>query len=139
MSIVYKDTKQFAAEELERLFRSVGWMSAKYPGRLVKAMAGSDTVYTAWQGEILVGLINAIDDGELTVYYHYLLVDPACQGMKIGYELVRRMTEHYKDYLYQVLISEHRETAAFYEKCGFKAGTNNVPMSILNQHSENKK
>ena len=68
------------AEDLLVFFDSVGWLSAKYSQRLVNALAGSSTVFSAWDGDRLVGLANALDDGKLTAYIHYLLVDPEYQG-----------------------------------------------------------
>ena len=61
--IVYKDTHKFTAHQLERLFLSVNWESGKYPEKLVKAMRGYHTVYSAWENDELVGLICAMDDG----------------------------------------------------------------------------
>ena len=68
--VTYKTSKDFEETQLKELFASVGWMSAAYPKRLVKALASSDTVISAWDGSRLVGLVNAIDDGELTAYAH---------------------------------------------------------------------
>ena len=48
MAIEYKDTKDFTAEELKRLFLSVQWSSGAYPERLVVALRNSDTVFSAW-------------------------------------------------------------------------------------------
>ena len=54
--------------QLEALFLSVGWESAKYPERLVRAMRGFSTVFTAWEGDRLCALIAVLDDGEMTAY-----------------------------------------------------------------------
>lgn len=84
MEITYRDTKNYIAKDLQDLFQPVGWLSANYPERLKKAIDNSETVFTAWDDGKLVGLINAIDDSELTAYVHYLCVDPAYQGQGIG-------------------------------------------------------
>jgi len=42
-------------------------------------MKNFETVCSAWDGDKLVGLISAMDDGVMTAYVHYLLVDPAYQ------------------------------------------------------------
>lgn len=65
---------------MQDLFQSVNWLSARYPQRLLKALNQCETVFTAWDGGNLVGLVNAIDDGELTAYVHYLCVRPEYQG-----------------------------------------------------------
>ena len=98
--ITYKIDKIFHEKELKDLFSSVNWLSANYADRLVKALQNSETVISAWDDEKLVGLINAIDDGELTAYAHYLLVNPEYQKMGIGRELIERLKKKYEGYLY---------------------------------------
>ena len=120
MSIRYTDERSFTAQQLEKLFLSVGWISGKYPERLKKALDICGTVYTAWDGVELVGLANAIDDGELTAYVHYLLVAPEYQGQGIATALLEMMKKRYKGYLNFFLVAEHKELVGFYEKLGFK-------------------
>ncbi|WP_051348420.1 hypothetical protein [Peribacillus kribbensis] len=71
MSIHYKkSTEKLTAESLEELFTSVEWESGKYPDELLKAMIGSHSVVTAWEGNKLIGLINALsDDVMMTLNY----------------------------------------------------------------------
>ena len=129
MSIQYKSTKEFSAKELEALFLSANWSSGHYPDKLVIAMRNSSSVFSAWYGDKLVGLINALDDGIMTAYIHYLLVMSEYQHAGIGKELVRMVSENYKDYLRIVLVAYDNEIA-FYEHCGFKAGEEKTPMFI---------
>lgn len=107
LEIVYTEERRFTAEELRELFESVGWLSGKYPERLKKALDGCATVITAWEGERLVGLVNAIDDGELTAYAHYLCVAPDCQGKGVGKTLLSLLKKKYENYLYLILHAEH--------------------------------
>lgn len=129
MSIEYKSIHDFTPQELERLFLSVEWSSGHYPEKLSAAMKNYETVISAWDGEKLVGMICAMDDGVMTAYIHYLLVDPEYQGRKIGRTLVDMVKEKYKDYLRIVLISYNNE-AHFYESCGFKRENESSPMCI---------
>jgi len=129
VDIVYKDTKEFIPEELRELFLSVEWSSGHFPEKLAVAMQNSSTVFSAWDGEKLIGLINVLDDGVMTAYIHYLLVNPEYQGKGIGKELVRLVTEKYKDYLRIVLIAYDKEIE-FYRHCGFEPGTEKSPMFI---------
>lgn len=133
MAIRYTAERDFTADDLRSLFLSVQWLSADYPERLEKAMKRCETVFTAWDGEKLVGLVNAIDDGELTAYVHYLLVDPAWQGQGIGGTLLRLVKEKYRDYLYIVLIAECPELVGFYEANGFTHSPASQVVSILNR------
>lgn len=83
MEIEYKQTKDFTADELQKLFLSVHWESGNYPEKLVRAMHNSTRVISAWDGDKLVGLVRALDDGETVAFLHDLLVDPAYQGQYI--------------------------------------------------------
>ena len=89
---------------LKELFLSVDWLSANYPERLKKALDNSETVFTGWDGKQLVGLVNAIDDAELTAYVPYLCVNPSYPGNGIGKCLLDRIKEKYRNYLYIILI-----------------------------------
>ncbi len=129
MDIIYKDTHDFDRDVLQDLFLSVGWSSGHFPEKLVKAMHGFETVYTAWDGEKLVGLISAMDDGVMTAYIHYLLVRPEYQGAGVGRTLVEKMKETYRDYLRIVLVA-YDEELGFYESCGFKKAKDASAMFI---------
>jgi ribosomal protein S18 acetylase RimI-like enzyme len=129
MKIVYKDTKEFSPGDLQALFLSVEWSSGHFPEKLAAAMKNSGTVFSAWDGDKLIGLINVLDDGVMTAYVHYLLVNPAFQGNGVGKELVRLVKEKYRDYLRIVLIAYDKEVD-FYINCGFEAAADKTPMFI---------
>lgn len=48
--IKYTEEKTFTQDQVQELFKSVGWISAEYPHRLHKALMNSQTVLTAWDG-----------------------------------------------------------------------------------------
>ena len=56
--------KKYTSKDLQELFQVVGWLSADYPERLKKALDKRGTVFMAWDGKKLVGLVNTIDDSE---------------------------------------------------------------------------
>ena len=125
--IEYKEIRKFGRKKLEELFLSVEWSSGKYPEMLVKAMEHYETVYSAWDGDRLVGMLCAMDDGVMTAYVHYLLVHPEYQGCGIGRRLVEMAKEKYRDYLKIVLIAYDRG-ARLYENCGFRQAADSVAM-----------
>ena len=92
--IQYKTIKGFSEKELKDLFLSVNWSSGNYPDKLVIAMKNSSSVFTAWDGNKLVGLINALDDGVMTAYVHYLLIMPEYQHIGIGKKLIDLISEN---------------------------------------------
>lgn len=129
MNITYKEIREFPADALERLFLSVNWASGAYPKRLTAAIRSFDTVYSAWDGDVLIGLAAAMDDGEMTAYIHYVLVCPEYQGNGIGTALMRRMLTHYQAYLRIALIAVN-EQIAFYEHLGFTTSDDKTPMFL---------
>lgn len=129
MSITYKNTHDFSEQDLKDLFLSVEWSSGHFPDKLVIAMKNFKTVISAWDGDKLVGMICAMDDGIMNAYVHYLLVRPEYQSKSIGRELVERVKEIYKDYL-RVVVVAYNEDLAFYEHCGFKKADDASPMFI---------
>ena len=127
--ITYKDIHKFTKEDLEQLFLSVNWSSGHYPEKLVVAMQNYETVYSAWDGDLLVGMICVMDDGIMTAYVHYLLVNPEYQGQHIGKNLLEMTKEHYKDYL-RIVLNAYNDKFAFYRSLGFKEGEGETPMFI---------
>ena len=130
MTIIYKEIKEFREEDLKQLFLSVHWESGRYPERLVKAMHNSTHVISAWDGERLVGLVRGLDDGVTVAFLHYLLVDPAYQGLHIGEELMRRILSYYEDLLYIKIMPSDPKTISFYERFGFQQYDNYSAMVI---------
>ena len=129
MPITYRDQTEFDACQLQELFLSVGWSSGNYPEDLACAMRNSHGVISAWDGDRLVGLMNALADGAMTAYFHYLLVRPEYQDRGIGRRLVSDMLERYETYARKVLIAYDGEVG-FYERCGFELGTGKSPMFV---------
>lgn len=137
-SIRYCRGRWISKEDLKELFESVNWMSARYADRLSAAFKKAGTVISAWEDNKLVGLIEVLDDGELTAYIHYLLVHPSFQKRKIGASLVKRVKEIYKDYLYLMVICENKNTVPFYEKLEFSKAEGTTALEIVNAFKNNK-
>lgn len=129
MEIIYKEVHEFKRDDLQRLFLSVSWSSGHFPDKLVIAMQNFETVFSAWDNDKLIGMICAMDDGVMTAYIHYLLVDPAYHKSGIGKTLVEKVKEKYKDYLRIVLVA-YNEELSFYKARGFKPAENASAMFI---------
>ncbi|WP_133640461.1 GNAT family N-acetyltransferase [Sphingobacterium paludis] len=95
---------------------------------LLENAAGSFLI-TAWHGNELIGLGNAISDGYLVVYYPHLLLLPAFQGKGIGKQIMVLLQEKYKDFHMQMLTAD-AESIGFYEKVGFTRAGKTAPMWI---------
>jgi len=123
MDIEIKETKEINKDEIIELYKANKWSSAEKPDLLYKALMNSDSLITAWDGDRLVGLGNAISDGYLVVYYPHLLVHPDYQGKGIGRIIVDRFQKKYGNFHQQMLTADGK-AIDFYRKCGFeKAGS----------------
>lgn len=127
--ITYSTEKEISECALERLFLSVNWESGKHPAKLRQAIQNSHHVVTAWEEDLLIGLVNALSDGVMTAYFHYMVVDPVYQGTGVGRKLLESMLDFYKDYPAKVLIA-YESAQAFYLRCGFCPEEGTVPMFI---------
>ena len=91
----------------------------------------SSTVLTAWDGDRLVGLARALDDGDMVVFFHYVLVHPDYQGKGIAGTMVTKLKEKYSSYMYLGIMPEQSKNVPFYEKYGFKVLPDGTPMKIM--------
>lgn len=129
--IEYQVTKKdIPPASILALYRALNWSSAKKPDQLVRALQNSDTLITAWDGQRLIGLGNAISDGHLVVYYPHTAVHPDYQRQGIGAEIIRMLRAKYDGFHQQVLVAD-ADAVAFYEKCGFARAGNTQPMWIF--------
>lgn len=115
MGIVYKDDKNIDEENLENLFGCLDWLSTKNTKQLKKALAYSTDVFTAWDEDKLVGIVQVIADGAITVHVHYLVVLPEYRNNGIGTKLMSMVVEKYKDYI-RLYIESRPEKVEYYKR-----------------------
>ncbi len=127
--IPYRRENDLSIDALVDLYASLSWSSAERPRELQAALRDSHTVITAWDGDRLVGLGNAISDGHLVVYYPHLLVHPDYQRRGIGTEIVKRLQERYDGFHQQMVVADG-EAIGFYKKCGFRKAGSCEPLWI---------
>lgn len=131
--IKYTEEKTFTQDQVQELFKSVGWISAEYPQRLHKALMTHRLFLPhGMVGERLVGLARVLDDSELVAFVHYVLVHPEYQGQKIAGNMVEYIRDKYKNYLYIEGMQEDSKNVAFYERHGFHVMEGGTPIQICN-------
>ena len=122
-------THQLNPENVQKLFQLAGCESANYPEKLHQALLNSHSVISAWDKGRLVGLANALSDGALTAYFHYVLIDPAYQGQGIGSRLMEQLLAKYENYFTKVLIA-YPDSVDFYKALGFEAESDSDAMYL---------
>ncbi len=135
MPIKLKEIKKLDRSKVLQLYKANKWSSAEKPGKLIKALANSDRVITAWDGDQLVGLGNALTDGYLVVYYPHLLVHPDYQGKGIGAMIMKKFQSYFDGFHQQILVANNK-AIKFYRKCGFKRAYKTSSMWIYNFEEE---
>lgn len=120
--IIKDDIDGITEDNLVHLWHSVNWIneSVKVPDRLLTALKKSNTVFTAWDGEKLIGLCSALDDG-LNAWISWMVVDAEYQNSRIGGFLLDQIIQHYSGF--RIYVQTYH-AASFYQKHGFEeAGT----------------
>ncbi|PYJ07860.1 MAG: GNAT family N-acetyltransferase, partial [Verrucomicrobia bacterium] len=95
-SIRFSETRDLPLDSVLALYLANGWSSADKPELLHKALLGSHSLVTAWDGDKLVGLGNTLSDGHLVVYYSHLLILPEYQGRGVGTRLMQMLMARYQ-------------------------------------------
>ncbi len=119
---ILSENRDLATDKIIALYAANDWSAAKKPEELCKALRNSHSLVSAWVGEELVGLGNALSDGYLVVYYPHLLVLPEHQGCGIGGMILDHLRLKYQGFHQHILVADGR-AIQFYAKHGFvKAG-----------------
>lgn len=126
--LIYRDDKSFSQEEAEALFLSVSWESGRYPHALYQALLHSETVISAHAPDFpLAGLMSAVSDGGMNVYFPYLLVHPQMQGHAIGRTLVKLMLARYRSCYRKILVCPDAKIG-FYRSVGLEQASEQTAM-----------
>ena len=120
-------------ESVVALYKALDWSAAEKPVLLHRALVGSHSLATAWDGPQLIGLGNAITDGFLVVYYPHLCVHPEYQGRGIGTRLMQMLMARYEGFHQQQIVADGR-AVKFYRKCGFVRSGKTEPLWIYAGH-----
>lgn len=127
MNITYDSRKDLPCDPLCALFRAVGWSDGSETEEMIRhfnqPFINSTLVFSAWDGEKLVGCIRVLSDRIFRSIIYDLAVLPDYQGQGIGRELVRLCRAEYPDS--EWLVQTIPERVGFYKRLGFQE--NNDP------------
>ena len=121
MRISYDSRKDLPCLALLELFRAVGWSDGSETEEMIlnfnRPFLNSTFVFSAWDGERLVGCVRALSDRMFRSVIYDLAVLPEYQGRGIGRELVRLCQNECP--ASEWLVQTIPERVGFYERLGF--------------------
>ena len=119
--ITYKEFDAFLLEEVKEIYRSVYWQTyLQDDEKLKRAFENSLNLLGAFDGEVLVGFVRCVGDGEHIVLVQDLAVRPEYQKRRIGTTLFQMVWDKYKDVrMFQVVTDlEDEVDNHFYQSFG---------------------
>lgn len=124
-NIIIKEDIIPKIEQLIKLYEDVKWIAyTKNPEVLEKAVNNCLKVWTAWEGDKLVGLVRIVGDGYTIIYIQDILVLEDYQRRGIGSEFLKLILEKYESVRQIILLTEDTEkTVKYYEKNGLVKST----------------
>lgn len=130
MSVTYKTNKDLPCDQLSNLFAAVGWSDETKeatPEMIVnfnKPFINSTLVFSAWDGEMLVGCVRALSDTMFRSVVYDLAVLPEYQKQGIGSELIKKCVETYPNSEWS--LETIPERVSFYRQLGFEINVSPV-------------
>lgn len=89
LEITYQSSKDLLDQDLRSLYLSAGWTSYTDDfDDLSRLITQSELVISAWDGDLLIGLIRTVGDGLSIRYIQDILVLPNYQKQGIGTKLL---------------------------------------------------
>ncbi|CAW98993.1 GNAT family N-acetyltransferase [Streptococcus equi subsp. zooepidemicus] len=119
-SIVFRKNHMISTQAFARVLEASGIKRpTKDEARLSQMLRHSNYLWTAWEGDKLVGVARALTDYAYVCYISDLAVDQAYQGQGIGKQLLSFISEDLGDAVALVLLSAP-SAMSYYPKLGFE-------------------
>lgn len=118
--MIYRVNTPIDGEALTQLYQQVGWI--KYTTAILsQAYAQSLCFISAWEHDVLLGVIRAVGDDTTILYIQDLLVSPTARRQGIASALVENLLKRYAHVRQIVLLTDDQpDTKAFYESIQLK-------------------
>jgi N-acetylglutamate synthase-like GNAT family acetyltransferase len=118
-------TRDIDLDELQALFlKTAHWAQERRVEDWAIALANSNPIVTAWDGDRLIGFARAMSDGIYRATIWDVVIDSDYQGAGLGRKLVETVLMHpHVNRVEKVyLVTTHQQS--FYERIGFERNTN---------------
>jgi len=121
MVIVYREGIDLDTQQLDSLWNAIGWRQ-RGQEKWKKVLSKSYFMYTAWDGNRLIGTGRITEDGIMCMFYD-IGVHPDYQRKGIGARILEELISRVKDREYASIglfaWEENPANIPFYEKFGF--------------------
>lgn len=123
-------------ENVKKLLKAGMWdlvtcAGGKWNSRIICVLAALGTLRYSELRKQMGNITDAVlDDSEMLAQVHYVLVRPDHQGLGIAGEMIERIKERYKNYLYIEGMPEEKASVPFYIKHGFRVMENGAAIQI---------
>ena len=123
-TVAYKRDTNVSAAQVADLFTRSGINRPVHDLPRIEAMLRhANLTWTAWDGDILVGIARSLTDFSWCCYLSDLAVDTACQKSGVGRELVNKTRETIGPSVMLVLLAAPG-AMEYYPKIGFETVAN---------------
>ena len=114
--------RSVSIDDVLHLYQAVGWTNYTHqPQMLEMSLSHSLEIYTALDGDAVVGLVRLVGDGFSSVFVQDLIVLPSYQGQGIGNDLMKEALGDFKDaYQIQLATEQTEKNLNFYRSLGFE-------------------
>ena len=114
MEIEYKENNKITADEIIKVFKSVGW--EKQHDNIIAAFKNSYYV-TAYHSGKIIGFARAISDYFYYTNIHDVVVIPSYQRKGIARKMIDMILKKFKGNYFFLTYTEGNKL--FYQRCGF--------------------
>lgn len=135
MKCTISNTKNFKRTDLENLFYSNDWELDIDISVVQKGLENSTIVISAWDADVLLGIIRCMHDLSWSATIDCLLVHKSYQGQGIGSVLIKSLLEEIKTIKYISVSPDEVCNNNFYTKFGFAISANSCLLQIVNSES----
>lgn len=117
-----REYRTYNEQEILYLYASVGWTAYTDNAEVLrKGFENSLLTLAAFGGELLLGLIRTVGDGNTIVFVQDILVFPEYQRKGIGTALLQAILDRYSHVRQIELTTDNTpKTIAFYKSMGFR-------------------
>jgi len=121
MKLRISDNKDLPTDQLDSLFKLIGW-KPRGKQKWQKALEASSFVISVWDEKRIVGLGRILEDGVMCMFYD-IGVDPRYQNKGVGKQIMEKLIDKIKDKGYASIglfpWIENKSNIPFYEKHEF--------------------